>query len=160
MCAEELDKLLGRVRHHAAGFVTDLAHPPRALRVRAGEVSLEVEWAPEQGSASVSAEPAVLPVAGEDPDLHYLTSPAVGVFYRLPEPGAAPFISEGDPVVAGQQVGIIEAMKLMIPIEADQAGRILQVLKNDGEPVEYGERLFALAVLSAAGRAQPCSAKC
>jgi acetyl-CoA carboxylase biotin carboxyl carrier protein len=161
VCAEELDKLLDRVRHHAAAFVAELAHPPRALWVRAGEVSLEVEWAPDQDSASVSAEPTVLPVAGVDPDVHYLTSPMVGVFYRAPEPGAAPFVSEGDPVAAGQQLGIIEAMKLMIPIESDQAGRVLRVLKNDGEPVEYGERLVALAVLSAAGRAeQPCSAKC
>jgi acetyl-CoA carboxylase biotin carboxyl carrier protein len=161
MRAEELDKLLGRVRHHAAAFVTELVHPPQALRVRAGEVSLDVEWAPEQGSAPVSAEPAVVPVCGADPGVHYLTSPAVGVFYRAPGPGAAPFVSDGDLVAAGQQVGIIEVMKLMIPIEADQAGRVHQVLKDDGEAVEYGERLFALAVPSGARRAeQPCSAKC
>jgi acetyl-CoA carboxylase biotin carboxyl carrier protein len=173
ICPEELDKLLGRVRQHAVLFVAELSHPPRALRVRAGEVSLEVEWAPEHGTAPGNAEPVVaLPAAGRagnqatapvraDPDLHYLTSPAVGVFYRAPEPGIAPFVSEGDTVVAGQQVGIIEAMKLMIPVEADQAGRVVEVLKNDGGPVEYGERLFAVAVLGAVGRAeQPCSARC
>lgn len=52
--------------------------------------------------------------------------------------------------MAGQQVGIIEAMKLMIPVEADKAGRVVEVLKNNGEPVEYGERLFAFAAVGAA----------
>ena len=162
VCTEELDKLLGRVRHHAALFVSELPRLPRALRVRAGEVSLDVEWAQEHGTAPASTEPAVaLPVAGADLDVHYLTSPAVGVFYQAPEPGTVPFVSEGDMVVAGQQVGIIEAMKLMIPVEADQAGRVVEVLKGNGEPVEYGERLFAFVVIGAAGRAgQPCSAKC
>lgn len=169
VCTEELDKLLGRVRHHAVLFVSELSHPPRALRVRAGEVSLDVEWAQERGTAPGGAEPAVAlpvgpvaePVTEADPEVHYLTSPAVGVFYRAPEPGTAPFVGEGDMVVAGQQVGIIEAMKLMIPVEADQAGRVVEVLKNNGEPVEYGERLFAFAVVGVAGRAeQPCSARC
>jgi acetyl-CoA carboxylase biotin carboxyl carrier protein len=170
--AEELDKLLNRVRHHAALLLAELAHPPRAVRVRAGEVSLELEWAPGPGGAASGTgtvpgpgtEPVVAPPVAPveaDPDVHYLISPAVGVFYRAPGPGAAPFVSEGEAVVAGQQVGIIEAMKLMIPIEAERAGRVLQVLKNDAEPVEYGERLFALAVVGAAGGVeQPCSARC
>jgi acetyl-CoA carboxylase biotin carboxyl carrier protein len=180
--AEELDELLGRVRHHAALFVSELPRPPRALRVRAGAVSLDVEWAQEHGTVPGGAEPAVAlpvapvtgrvtagragtqttePVAEADPEVHYLTSPTVGVFYRAPEPGTAPFVSDGDTVVAGQQVGIIEAMKLMIPIVADQAGRVVEVLKENGEPVEYGERLFAFAVVGAGGRAdQPCSARC
>ena len=157
VCPEELDKLLDRVRHHAVLFVSELPHPPRVLRIRAGEVSLDVEWAQEYGTASGGGEP----VTDADPEVHYLTSPAVGVFYRAPEPGTAPFVSEDDTVVAGQQVGIIEAMKLMIPVEADKAGRVVEVLKNDGEPVEYGERLFAFAVVGAAERAEPpCSAGC
>jgi acetyl-CoA carboxylase biotin carboxyl carrier protein len=77
-------------------------------------------------------------------DAAYLSAPAVGVFYRAPEPGAEPFVAEGDTVSAGQQVAIVEAMKLMIPVEADQPGRIAKVLKDNGEPVEYGERLFLL----------------
>jgi acetyl-CoA carboxylase biotin carboxyl carrier protein len=160
--AEELDKLLDRVRHHAVLFVSELPRPPRALRVRAGEVSLDVEWAQEPGPAPVGTAPlGAEPATEADPDVHYLTSPAVGVFYRAPEPGTAPFVSEGDTVVAGQQVGIIEAMKLMIPVEADRAGQVVTVLKGDGEPVEYGERLFAFAVVGATGRAeQPCSTRC
>lgn len=154
---EELDELLGRVRHHAMLFVSELSHPPRALRIRAGEVSLDVEWAQEHGTVPGDAEP----VTEADPQVHYLTSPTVGVFYRAPEPGTEPFVSEGDTVVAGQQVGIIEAMKLMIPIVADQAGRVVEVLKDNGEPVEYDEKLFAVAVVGAGGKAeQPCSARC
>lgn len=150
ICAEELDKLLDRVRHHAVLLVSELARPPRALRVRAGEVSLDVEWAQESSTAPGGGEP----VTEADPQVHYLTSPTVGVFYRAPEPGTAPFVSEGDTIVAGQQVAIIEAMKLMIPVEADQAGRVLEVLKDSGEPVEYAERLFAVAVVGADGRAE------
>ncbi len=154
---EELDTLLGRVRHHAVLFVSELPRPPRALRVRAGEVSLDVEWAPELDTAPGGAGS----VTDADPHVHYLTSPTVGVFYRAPEPGTAPFVNEGDTVVAGQQVGIIEAMKLMIPVEADQAGQVIEVFKDDGEPVEYDEKLFAFAAVGAGGRAeQSCSAKC
>jgi acetyl-CoA carboxylase biotin carboxyl carrier protein len=66
------------------------------------------------------------------------------VFYRAPQPGAPAFVSEGDLVAPGQQVAIIEAMKLMIPVEADRVGRISAVLVSDGQPVEYGQPLFAL----------------
>jgi len=144
---EEFDELLDRVRHHAVLFLSEVPRPPVALRVRAGEVSIDVEWAHEH---VVTAPGDVEPVVEADPEAHYLTSPAVGVFYLAPEPGAAPFVSEGDTVVAGQQVGIIEAMKLMIPVEADKAGQVVEVLKNNGEPVEYGERLFAFAAVDAA----------
>jgi len=68
----------------------------------------------------------------------------VGVFYRAPQPGAAPFVTEGDYITLGQQVAIIEAMKLMIPVEADRTGRITSVLVPDGESVEYGQPLFAV----------------
>jgi len=76
-------------------------------------------------------------------------APTVGVFYRAPSPGAAPFVEEGDTVAAGTQVGIVEAMKLMVPVEADRAGRVSKVLKSDGDPVEYGEPLIRLAPVGA-----------
>ncbi|WP_308301995.1 biotin/lipoyl-containing protein [Frankia sp. AgKG'84/4] len=72
-------------------------------------------------------------------------SPSVGVFYRAAEPGKAPFVTEGDVVRAGQQVGIVEAMKLMIPIEADRAGRIVRILAEDTAPIEHDQPLFVLA---------------
>lgn len=126
------------------------------LRVRAGEVSVEVEWA-QEGVAHITAHPPAtapmpvteapspVPSAPIEESERYLTAPTVGVFYRASEPNAPPFVREGDTVVVGQQVGIVEVMKLMIPIEAHAAGRVVKVLKANGESVEYGERLFALA---------------
>ncbi|MCF7548568.1 biotin/lipoyl-containing protein [Pseudonocardia sp. WMMC193] len=76
---------------------------------------------------------------------HTLTAPTVGVFYRSSEPGAAPFVDTGDLVSPGQQVGIVEAMKLMIPVEADRGGRVVEVLCADATAVEFGAPLFALA---------------
>jgi acetyl-CoA carboxylase biotin carboxyl carrier protein len=67
------------------------------------------------------------------------------VFYRSPSPGAAAFVKEGDQVVPGQQVAIIEAMKLMLPVEADKPGRVVEVLVKDGASVEFGQPLFRLA---------------
>lgn len=152
----EAAELLGQVCGNALRFLADTPHPPRHLRVRAGEVSVDVEWpepasAPVDGTAGSGAAPPGTVVAAEpEASGGYLTAQTVGVFYRAPEPGATPFVSEGDTVIAGQQVGIIEAMKLMIPIEADRAGRIAAVLKGDAEPVEYGDRLFALATVDSA----------
>ncbi|MEX5634287.1 acetyl-CoA carboxylase biotin carboxyl carrier protein [Parafrankia sp. FMc2] len=70
----------------------------------------------------------------------------VGVFYHAPEPGADPFVRAGDTVVPGQQVGIIEAMKLMIPVEAERGGRVREILVADATPVEYGQPLLTLDV--------------
>ncbi|WP_052914431.1 acetyl-CoA carboxylase biotin carboxyl carrier protein [Protofrankia coriariae] len=69
----------------------------------------------------------------------------MGVFYRAPEPGAKPFVAEGDLITRGQQVAIIEAMKLMIPVEADASGRVLEILVADGTPVEHGQPLLTVA---------------
>ena len=143
-------EVLKQVRGEAVRLLENVPQP-RTLRVQAGEVTVDVEWDPEPAAAQTAAgQTASVPAAGQeesgsaDLSAAYLSAPAVGVFYRAPEPGADPFVAEGDTVSAGQQVAIVEAMKLMIPVEADQPGRIAKVLKNDGEPVEYGERLFLL----------------
>lgn len=73
-----------------------------------------------------------------------LTSPMVGTFYRSPAPGAPAFVEVGSAVEKGQTLCIIEAMKLMNEIEAEQGGRLLKILKADKDPVEYGEALFIL----------------
>jgi acetyl-CoA carboxylase biotin carboxyl carrier protein len=141
----EIGQVLGHARQNVTELLAALARPPRTLCLRAGEVTIDIEWPDERPTTSttVSTESAPeLPAA--DPAL-VLAAQAVGVFYRAPEPGADPFVSEGDTVVAGQQVAIIEAMKLMIPVEAEHSGRITEVLKDDGQAVEYGEPLFALA---------------
>ena len=74
----------------------------------------------------------------------YIKSPMVGTFYLKPSPTADPFVEVGQNVNVGDTVCIIEAMKLMNEIESDISGRIVEVLVNDGEPVEYGMPLFAI----------------
>jgi acetyl-CoA carboxylase biotin carboxyl carrier protein len=76
--------------------------------------------------------------------LIYVTSPMVGTFYRQPEPGAEPFAREGDYVKKGQVLCIIEAMKLMNEIESEFEGQLVKILVENGQPVQYGDQLFAL----------------
>lgn len=71
-------------------------------------------------------------------------SPMVGTFYRAPAPGEAPFVEVGDRVKAGQSVCIIEAMKLMNEIEAEVSGQVMEILVQNGEPVEYGQPLMRI----------------
>ena len=78
--------------------------------------------------------------------LTLVRSPMVGTLYRSPEPNAPPFVSEGDRVKAGQVLCIIEAMKLMNEIESEEAGEIVRVFVENGQPVQYGDELFALRV--------------
>lgn len=108
------------------------------------------------GLAAVGAAPApsgtAAPAATDaaEPGTFPLESSTIGVFYRSPEPGAPPFVVEGDTVAAGQQVAIVEAMKLMIPVEAERAGRVVRVLADDASPVEHGQPLFLFAPPGAA----------
>ncbi|NWJ40389.1 MAG: acetyl-CoA carboxylase biotin carboxyl carrier protein [Geothrix sp.] len=95
-------------------------------------------------SAPVAPQAAAVPV--DEPGIHYVTSPIVGTFYRASNPTATPFASPGDFVKPGQTLCIIEAMKLMNEIESDVAGEVVKVLVENGTPVEYGERLFAVRI--------------
>jgi acetyl-CoA carboxylase biotin carboxyl carrier protein len=76
--------------------------------------------------------------------LHIITSPIVGTFYRSPNPESEPFINVGDRISRGKVLCIIEAMKLMNEIESDVEGTIAKVYPQNGQPVEYGEKLFAV----------------
>jgi acetyl-CoA carboxylase biotin carboxyl carrier protein len=133
----------------------------RRLTVRNGDRAIEVEWAPEAppaGVAGVAAPPAPpaqgAPGGGEvqpagPPDAAAevaatVRSPLVGTFYAAPSPGADPFVRVGDEVEPGQTLGIVEAMKLMNPIVADEAGVVTEVLVGDAESVEYGQVLMYL----------------
>src|SRR6185312_1160085 len=84
------------------------------------------------------------PAAAAEEELHTVKSPIVGTFYEAPGPGALPFVKPGDQVAAGQVLCIIEAMKLMNEIETDASGEIVKVLVSNGQPVEYGQPLFAI----------------
>jgi len=83
-------------------------------------------------------------MAAAEEELHTVKSPIVGTFYEAPGPGALPFVKPGDQVAAGQVLCIIEAMKLMNEIESDASGEVVKVLVNNGQPVEYGQPLFAI----------------
>ncbi|WP_230687215.1 acetyl-CoA carboxylase biotin carboxyl carrier protein [Catellatospora vulcania] len=219
--ADDLDD----VRRSAQQLLSGVDRQPRVLRIRAGEVLVELEWADESTPAgaaqAAAAAVAALSTPGAiAPAVHYLpwqpgvqypehhggnatvghgpeahgaaangaaghgnaasghgaagsgaaaaqgqstavatagSGPAagdgfvdicagtVGTFYRAAEPGTAPFVAEGDHVRRGQQVAIIEVMKLMIPVEAERDGQIVAVHVTDGTSVEYGDRLLTLA---------------
>lgn len=79
-----------------------------------------------------------------DKRLVEVSSPMVGTFYRAPAPGEAPFVEVGDRVRSGQAVCIIEAMKLMNEIEAELSGQVMEILVQNGEPVEYGQPLMRI----------------
>ena len=93
--------------------------------------------------APVAQTPA--PEAAAAPEGHILKSPMVGTFYRAPSPGAKPFVEVGQAVRKGDPVCIIEAMKLMNEIEADESGVIKAILVENGQPVEYGHALMVIA---------------
>jgi acetyl-CoA carboxylase biotin carboxyl carrier protein len=95
---------------------------------------------------AAAAQAAEAPPATPQPDagLHMIKSPIVGTYYGSPSPGAAPFVSPGDHVEKGQIVGIVEAMKLMNEIESDVSGEIVKILVTNGQPIEFGQPLFAV----------------
>ena len=90
--------------------------------------------------------PVSTPTLVEDKNIHYITSPMVGTFYRAPSPTSPPFVDIGDAVKKGQTLCIVEAMKLMNEIESDVSGVVEDILVENGKPVEYGQKLFAIKV--------------
>jgi acetyl-CoA carboxylase biotin carboxyl carrier protein len=99
----------------------------------------------QAGVPAAAAPAAAAPVEDPVPEGHVVRSPMVGTFYRAPAPGAKNFIEVGQSVNAGDTLCIIEAMKLLNEIEADQGGVIKAILVENGQPVEYGEPLFVIA---------------
>jgi acetyl-CoA carboxylase biotin carboxyl carrier protein len=92
--------------------------------------------------AAVASIPA--PAAEVEEKLHEVKSPIVGTFYESPSPGAPAFVKIGDQVEVGQVLCIVEAMKLMNEIESDVAGEVVRRIAASGQPVEYGQPLFAI----------------
>lgn len=119
-------------------------------RSNASPVSVHqpVVVAPQMPVQTASApEPVAAPAPVSAPAAEQgtpLTSPMVGTFYRAPSPGAEPFVKVGDTVKKGQTVCIIEAMKLLNEVEADQDGVIREICVENGQPVEFGQALFIL----------------
>jgi acetyl-CoA carboxylase biotin carboxyl carrier protein len=105
----------------------------------------ENELAASAASGVSSAlTPAAAPEEKLPEDVHVITSPIVGTFYRAPSPQADPFAEVGQKISRGKILCIIESMKLMNEIESDVEGEIVEVYPRNGQPVEYGEKLFAI----------------
>jgi len=121
--------------------------PAPAGGIDVAQLSRLMASAPAASVSAAAAAPVAAPVAASAPveeALHEVKSPIVGTFYESPSPGAAPFVKIGDQVEVGQVLCIVEAMKLMNEIEADVAGEVVKRIATSGQPVEYGQPLFAI----------------
>jgi acetyl-CoA carboxylase biotin carboxyl carrier protein len=121
---------------HATGF------PPASL-AHAHPTGAPVQGAPAAAAPAAQAPAAATPV-DDEAGLHIVKSPIVGTFYESPSPGSPAFVKPGDTVEVGQVLCIVEAMKLMNEIESDAAGEIVKRFVTTGQPVEYGQKLFAV----------------
>ena len=145
---DELRELAELVNEH--GF-TDFEFENENIRVRLSKTAAPVmQAAPAAAAAPVqAAAPAATPTEettaeGLPLGSHIITSPIVGTFYRQPSPDAEPYVSLGSRVQKGQAICIIEAMKLMNEIEADESGEIIEIFVDNGQPVEFGQPLFGI----------------
>jgi acetyl-CoA carboxylase biotin carboxyl carrier protein len=139
------------------------------LEIERAGFRLRIEGAPAQRAAPVFTQAAVEPATSEAPALppaapaaavahvlpgppgsgeregfHVITAPIVGTFYRAPNPDSEPFVKIGDVVEKGKTLCIVEAMKLMNEIEADISGTVVAIYPQNAQPVEFGEKLFAI----------------
>jgi acetyl-CoA carboxylase biotin carboxyl carrier protein len=121
----------------------------RISRASATPAPMPVYYPQAAPAAAASAPVASAPVASAEAQLedqgHVIRSPMVGTFYRASSPAAKSFVEEGQSVVAGETLCIIEAMKILNQIESDKTGVIKRVLVENGQPVEYNEPLFIIA---------------
>jgi acetyl-CoA carboxylase biotin carboxyl carrier protein len=113
---------------------------------RAAVVTVAAAATPDTGLAAPAIPAASLEAPATPPteELHAITSPMVGTFYRAASPDAEPLVREGDRIRTGQIICIIEAMKIMNEVPADVEGEVVAVLASNAEPVEYGQPLFRL----------------
>src|SRR5262245_52387825 len=165
MDLNQLRELLDLVREHELSEF-EIEHDGLRLKVRKDGTSPAVVTLPAPAvpavvvpaaaapaalaaSALAAAAPAAAPVSPTESGVHEIElavvkSPIVGTFYRSPEPGAASFVDIGATVKKGQVLCIIEAMKLMNEIDSEYDGEVVNIYVENGQPVQYGERLFAI----------------
>ena len=157
MDLDQLKKILDLVREHElAEFEIEQEGLRLKVRKDAGRRAHNPAGgrARQRGAGRLAPPPAAAPLASHRPrrlpwlptevELAVVKSPIVGTFYRSPEPGAASFVEIGSTVKKGQVLCIIEAMKLMNEIDSEYEGEIVNVYVENGQPVQYGERLFAI----------------
>ncbi len=153
MTLDEIKQLIDFIRERDLSEF-ELERADFKLRIKSGAAVQAVAppvvlAAPAAPLAAVPAAPvptsSVPPPAAEvGEDLAIVTSPIVGTFYRSAEPGAKPFVEVGDSVRKGQVLCIIEAMKLMNEIDSEHEGEVVSIYVQNGQAVQYGERLFAI----------------
>jgi acetyl-CoA carboxylase biotin carboxyl carrier protein len=148
MNLKELKEIIDIVTSKDA--IEELEIEKSGVRLRIKRTNHAVTHTPAHAVTVTTATPAISAPPGEEPpaegeeELSYIKSPIVGTFYKAPSPTSEPFVSIGDFVEKGSVVCIIEAMKLMNEIESDMAGEVISILVENGQPVEYGEKLFAI----------------
>ena len=138
----ELEQGGVKLRVKKQGAAVTLAAPQPVMMAAPVAAPAPASQAPAAAPAAVPA-PAAAPAA-EPIELSVVTSPIVGTFYLSPDPSSPPFVEVGQRVKKGQTLCIIEAMKLMNEIESEYEGEIVKVYVENGQPVQYGERLFAI----------------
>ena len=124
----------------------------RRVSLEAGDFKIEIERAFAEGGAPAAASPvpaistagAAAAAAPVKDNLHRVLAPLVGTYYGAPSPGAKPFVEAGTRVQRGQTIGIIEAMKIMNEVPSDAAGVVVEVLVQNGQPVQYEQPLVVL----------------
>ncbi|MEK6210868.1 MAG: acetyl-CoA carboxylase biotin carboxyl carrier protein [Pseudomonadota bacterium] len=147
MDLRKLKKLIDLVQESGIAEL-EITEGEEKVRIsRAGNAVQTAEMTMPQATTMMAASPAAAaaapaPETPAEPEGHMVKSPMVGTFYRSSAPGAKPFVEIGQSVNAGDTLCIIEAMKLLNEIEADQSGVIKSVLVENGQPVEYGQPLF------------------
>ncbi|MCU0304799.1 MAG: acetyl-CoA carboxylase biotin carboxyl carrier protein [Thermoanaerobaculales bacterium] len=134
----EIEHAGGRLRIDGKPVVAPVIAAPLAAPVGPALAAPVAPGSVDPGSPAAAVE------AAADDNLHYVTSPIVGTFYRAPNPDAEPYVRVGDAVDVGRTLCIVEAMKLMNEIECDRSGTIVKVFPDNAQPVEFGERLFAI----------------
>lgn len=127
-----------------------LARTPKGSYAYAAPQMVQAAPPPQTGSAPMPMQSPTEAATGgtkpqnDLPDGHILRAPMVGTFYLSPSPDKPPFVSVGQTVKAGETLGIIEAMKMFNPIEADVSGTVLSILGESGQPVEFDQPLFVI----------------
>ncbi len=152
---DEIKQILEMMREHEVAEF-ELERDNVKLRLKKQSSGQWVATVPQQAMAPMASNPAaplqagmpasmpVLTAADDELELSMVKSPIVGTFYRASEPAAKPYAEVGDTVKKGQVLCIIEAMKLMNEINAEIDGEVIKVYVENGQAVQYGERLFAI----------------
>lgn len=130
-----------RLRISKGGERLPVPAPSVAQPITAPPVAIATPSAPAVATVNVE-----VPTAQPEEELHVVTSPIVGTFYRSSSPTVDPFIKIGDSVNAGQTLCIVEAMKLMNEIQSDVSGSIVKIFVENAQPIEYGQPLFGLKI--------------